>query len=262
MKFKRIKILGRLVAINASNFAEYRLDLAARILAMVFMVIIMAFILSLPFRFTNGLLGWNINDITLVLGVYYVSSGIGWLFYKNNVLQFDKWIKSGFISNMLLKPVSIQLLMSFWEMDFTRISDILAGILLFLRVILIGALHVELGTVVGFVVAFVAGQIFMFSFFFIINSFSFWIEEAYLTHVANPFFDATKYPVDLWVGPARNLLYWILPLGFISTIPVAVLTGKLGIEWSMIALVISFLWLIASNFVLRIGLRKYNGVAS
>lgn len=236
------------------------MDFIFRGIGMVFMFIIMTFVMSLPFSFVDKLAGWSEYELYLVLSIYYIINGIGWVTFRNGLGNLEQKINSGDLDNFLLKPKNTLFLISFSELNIPRLTDIVVGILWFVLTYLRMDFDLKSLNILAFFVALLCGLVFSFAFYLMINTLSFWSTETYIDHVANPFFTIAKYPVDIWGNKIKTFFYWVLPLGFVSSVPVAIFTGKVSVIWCIIGVGIAFIWLLAAVGFWRFALKQYSGV--
>ena len=94
-----------------------------------------------------------------------------------------------------------------------------------------------------------------------INTLSFWTTETYLEHVANPLFIVSKYPADIW-GKYSVILYGIVPMAFMSTVPAGILVGKFSLWWAAAGVVLAVGWTIAAAIFWKIAIRSYSSEGS
>lgn len=239
----------------------YRTDLLLRIIGMSVMAAIMVFVITLPYEYVNGLVGWSKNEVLTVLGFYYVTNGLSWAFFRNGVAHLEQHIRYGSLDWLLLKPVKPIFLLSFFEVDFTRLVDVGVGVFIICLQISHCGMEITLTGVAGAMMAVILGLAFIFFLFLSVNMLAFWTTETYLDHLINPVFTVSKYPADLW-GTYSWLLYWVTPVAFMSTVPAGVLYGKMSWDVVLAGFVLAAVWLLAISIYWRAAIRNYSSVGS
>lgn len=257
-----IKLWLQFVKFSISRMAVYRVDFLFRLFSMVLMTAIMYVILSLPYKYVGAIAGWDKGQAMLLMGVYYMSNGLAWTFFREGISQLERKINSGTLDRILMKPVSTAFLISFFKVDVSRIADFAVGLVFMVSTIVAYDLEVSFFSFVGGTLATVAGLVFVFALFLAINSLAFWTTETYLDHVANPLLMIAKYPVDIWGENFKLLLYWIIPVGVVSTIPTAIIIGKMEFWWCIVAGAIAGLWVWIARLVWRYAIKHYSSVGS
>jgi ABC-2 type transport system permease protein len=232
-----------------------------RIVGMSFMASMMLFVITLPYEYVDGLVGWSKSEALTVLGFYYLTNGLSWAFFRNGIAHLEQHIGNGSLDRMLLKPVNPIFLMSFFEVDFTRLVDVGVGVFIILFHVSRSGVEITLTAVAGAVMAVILGLAFIFCLFLSVNMLAFWTTETYLDHLINPVFTVSKYPADLW-GKYSWLLYWVAPVAFMSTVPAGILYGKMSWDIVLAGLVLVVVWLLAIRIYWRVAIKNYSSVGS
>jgi len=83
-----------------------------------------------------------------------------------------------------------------------------------------------------------------------------------LTWIFDSVFRMGRYPVGLYPGWLRLVLTWVVPVGFMTTVPAQALAGEVapGMLWGGVALAIGLL--LAASALFRVGLRCYTSASS
>ncbi len=71
----------------------------------------------------------------------------------------------------------------------------------------------------------------------------------------------SNYPIDLFGGRTKLLLYALVPAGFVSGVPVRLVTA-FDWRWAAILLVVAAAFLAAGFTTFRLGLRRYTSGAT
>lgn len=256
----KFKLWTKFVQLSLGEFSVYRVDLVLRLVSMIVMICILYFVLSLPYSYVGDLAGWNKHSALVLIGFYYVTNGLSWMFFRESIGRLEDDINKGNLDNLLMKPVSSEFMVSFFTVDVTRVADFFVGLVFVVVNFVAGGFGVDLLSVIGCVFSAVSGLSILRSMFLVINSLSFWTTETYLDHVANPIVSVAKFPVDIWGDRFRDVFYWVIPVAFVSAIPAAVLIGKMEWWWGLIGVGLAFGWNFLMRMVWRVGLKNYSGV--
>ena len=232
-----------------------------RLIGMLLMVLVMVFVLTLPYQYVDELAGWSRSEMIIVLGMYYMANGLAWMLFKQSLTLLEQRVRLGTLDTILVKPVSSMFMVSFFDIDVSRFADFLVGLFLVVIQVVGSGVSVGVENVLGASIAFVAGLGIVYSVYVMINSLSFWTTEAYLDHVANPLFSVSKYPADIW-GQYSFILYWIVPMAFMSTVPAGILVGKMSLWWAVVGVVLAVGWVTAASLFWRFAIRNYSSVGS
>ncbi len=257
---KYLRIWSQFIRYSLIQAFAYRMDLVMRFIGMVIIAAVYVFILSMPFRYVDSIVGWTKDELILILGLFYISNGVSWFFFRESVSRLENRVNTGSLDGILLKPINAQFFVSLFDVDLTRLVDIFIGFAIVVYVLVSSSIKFTLMGFLFGVIVFACGVLIVYSIFFLINALCFWTTETYLEHVAAPVFVVTRYPVDIWGRAARFLLYWIIPLGLITTLPAAIMLGKIELWYVVPAILVTAAMLFFARVLWLVGLRNYSSV--
>jgi ABC-2 type transport system permease protein len=172
----------------------------------------------------------------------------------------DAW--TGRFDYTLQAPVSTQFLVSFQRWRLWSLIDVaLSCVILGIALTLLGG-QLDLLQVAMFVLALCISLLIVYAIFLLLTSASLWQHGVPLVWIFTSFMQLGRYPVGIYPGMLRLVLTWIVPVAFITTIPVEMLTKQVSpimlVGGAGIAL---GLLLLASAFF-RMSLKHYTGASS
>jgi ABC-2 type transport system permease protein len=159
--------------------------------------------------------GWGINEMLILFGLVASGFGLGVLLF-GNVLNLTEVIANGQLDYYLSlpRPVLIHVLAN--RSQSSGIGDFTYGIISFLMA---GQLNV--GSLARFALGVLLSMVVFLSFLVIVQSLAFWVGNAQLVsgNILNAVITFSIYPINLFEGSARFLLFTIIPAAFIGAIP-------------------------------------------
>jgi len=196
--------------------------------------------------------GWGLNEMLLLFGIVATGFGLS-VFLFGNVVQLSNVIAGGrpdyYLS--LPRPVLLHVLAS--RSNASGAGDTIYGLVSFA---LVG--QFTLGMVGRYVLGTLLAMIVFISFLILVQSLTFWVgNTAMLTQQSiNAIITFSIYPITLFDGSARFILFTIIPAAFVGAIPAEFVNA---FSWSNFALLITgaatFLTLALVTF--HRGLRRY-----
>lgn len=195
--------------------------------------------------------GWSMEDI---LWLWAIAAGaVGWATaFFGNGFRLAHMIANGHLDLYLTipKPVLLHILVS--RMSFSAWGDILFAWILFS---MIGDGWLDL---VKFLAAQLLAGIIVLSVMILVQclAFVFGNAEGIAHQMQIALIIFTTYPIDIFSGVTRILLFTVLPAGLISSMPVAFIRD---FSWSFAlwAVGVATFFLLTSVWVFRKGLRRY-----
>ncbi|NLM17567.1 MAG: hypothetical protein GX221_07610 [Candidatus Riflebacteria bacterium] len=210
------------------------------------------------FTVTDNLAGWDENSMLTLYCVFMCVFAVQFLFFYPNLEAISEMVNNGNLDLLLSKPLNTLLLVSFRRISLQDSGTLFAGIALFLWLIISGRLVLTFQSFLFFIFALAASIMIVYSIFLLLISLS--IKSEKMEDLASftwAIFAAARYPVDIFPKKIRIVFLTAIPIGYISSIPAAVLTGKAGFGAVFAALFVSLLCICLSVKLFYASLRNY-----
>lgn len=216
------------------------------------------------FANVESLNGWNFPRVLAVLGVYMLVDAMKELFIGpglQSIAGMDGDLWTGGFDFTLLKPVPVQFYVSFRDWNPWAVVDIIAAF------ILLGVAGVKLGSVLTvpalgmFLVSLVISLLLVYSVMLFLISGAFWYLGAPLVWIYDSIIQMGRFPVSIYPGFLKLLLTWVIPVGFIVTVPAESLSVGIGFTELAGGSLLAFVLFIAASFVFRAGLKRYSSAS-
>jgi len=162
----------------------------------------------------------------------------------------------------LLKPVPTQFLVSVRNWRLWALGD------LTLSLVVMGVALARLGqalTLPGlalFLVALLVSMTIVYSVLLLLASCVFWYRGVPLTWIFDSLIQMGRYPVGIYPGWLRLLLTWVVPVGFITSVPAQALTGQVPALTLVGGAALALGLLALASAFLRLSLRRYSSASS
>lgn len=237
---------------NLKGAAEYRGNFFLQVFGMILNNIMFLVFWGFFLDRTGPIGGYGINEVLALWGFGAGSFGLGMLLC-GNVFQLSRAIVQGELDVYLLQPkdpyfsfVISRSMLSAW-------GDFFFGLGIFVYLAWNSALTFFL-----YLLFTLAGAIIFVSMFMMMQSLSFfWGNSTSLARTLRELLiTASIYPETIFGPGMRWIFYSILPAGFISFIPLRVMSS---LSWELIPLVLAaaMAYLGLSYLIFRLGLRRY-----
>jgi len=210
---------------------------------------------ALFFRRVGDLGGWDLDGIILLQAVLTASGGIA-LGLLANARRVGTLAVEGGLDSVLTLPVSTLGHVLLRRVEPTNLGDLAFGATLFAV-----AGHPTPGRVAIFVVVVLASATLMTAFLVLTGSLAFFAgrgEGGELGFHAMLLLGA--YPVDIFAGTAKLILYTVVPAAFVSTVP-ARLIQEFDAGQAAVLLAVAAVVALAAWTAFTLGLRRYTSGA-
>ncbi len=261
---RRYLRLLRLFASTELQFAlEYRANLALEIMQMVVVIGTSVAAGLVLFSYTEAMNGWSLEQMLVLLGVFYIVQGVEELVLQPSFQRFMEHVRMGTLDFVLLKPVSSQFMVSFRYFQTVQVLQILLGFALTGLGVARLASALTPASVLGFALTLACGFVLVYALLLVLSTLAFWfVRVDNLLAVFWAFIDAGRFPIDIYPGWLRLTLSTVVPIGIAVTVPAKAIVGSLDLP-TLAGIVAATLvaWWVSRAFWKR-GLRSYTGASA
>lgn len=247
-----INFFAAYVKTNMQSAMEYRMNFIVQTVGMIVNDLAWLIFWLIFFAKFPAINGWGFNDVVMMLSIVTMSYGIMTFFFGNFRWMADIIIK-GSLDYYLALPKSPLLHMLISRSNFSGAGDFLFGLAIF-----IFAVPLNIQFVLLFSVLMAMSLLIFLHFAIIIGSLTFFIGGTGKTQDTLLFSIQTfsSYPFSSFEGVLKILLLTIIPVGFISGIPVEIM--KSFSPLLMLYMVVATIAIvIVAHIIFRIGLKRY-----
>ncbi len=263
-KIKRyLKLMGVFSKYSLMSALEYRINFVTGItVEMGWMIIKLLYVAIIYKAGTNiGIL--TPDHILLFVGTYMLMTGFFMLYY-GNFASLPGMIQKGELDLYLVKPVSVQFLVTMRRLDFAYLlPELAAGIFMIVLGWHLAGLPVGFVPIAGFLFYLLCGCLLTYSLFLLPYILSFWtISVGGIADITNALWDFNNMPSLIYGKWFRRFGTYILPVFVITNFPGLFLMGELspfGCFWGAAAPVIFFL---LTRRLWKISLKRYSSASS
>ncbi len=219
--------------------------------------------LAVFFLQTDHIGDWTFHEVLIVLGLFQLFIGLVETFITPNVQDFTEHIRTGTMDFILTKPINSQFHASLRKINIFRLVDVLIGIGIVLYAIPYLPTQPSPDRVLMFVVLIVCAATMLYSLIMLLITSAFWfVQLENITELIFTFYEAGRFPVNIFPFWVRVLLTFVVPIAFITTVPASVLLGRLNAEFVLYAIGIAAILFVASAVFWRFAVRHYSSASS
>lgn len=258
-----LKFIAALVTISSKAHLEHRWGIVGIFLNTVIAIAVTLFFVGIFYNFTNDLNGWTKYQVFFLVGVFRIMMSLASFLFIRGVNFLPKYVVNGELDLILNKPVNSQLYIS---LRYTRLYELMnifasLGIVFYSLKFIEGSIPII--NLIVFLMTLLAGLVIFYGIYFSIATIVLWIGQF---NAFGDFFyiirEPLSVPMDIFGKTAGFLLTFIIPLGFIVTVPVSILFGKnpliLGVGGVLIAILVIYF----SHWFWNFSLRHYSSASS
>jgi ABC-2 type transport system permease protein len=209
--------------------------------------------------------GWDLPATLALLGVYLTLGALRGLFIGPSLealAGMDGEVWTGRFDFTLLRPVDVQIQASLRHWRPLALVDLALGLAVLAVAILRLGQALDLPSIAAFLAALAAGVVILYAILLAFAGLVFWSPGFLFTWVFDALFQMARYPVSLYPGWLRLVLTWVIPVGVMTTVPAAALTGAADPRILLGGLALAALAFTAATTLFRSGLRRYASASS
>jgi ABC-2 type transport system permease protein len=258
---KTLSFLLSLWKINLLSAMEYRVAFLMQVVGMMLNNAVYFVFWIIFFDRFKEINGWGLGDMLLLYGVVALAFG-GGTYLFGNALHLAGIIANGELDYYLSlpKPVLLHLLAS--RSIASGAGDFVFGLLSFVVAVVVAG-DFGLGLLARFLLVCVTATIVVISYLVLVQSLAFWAGNASLlsTSAVNAIITFAIYPINLFDGTAKLLLFTVIPAAFVGALPAQFVRT---FAWTSLGQLLlgATVFLGLAIFVFYRGLRRYESGSS
>jgi len=210
---------------------------------------------------------WSLYEVGLLFGTTSLARGISEVFARE-LDVFERYLIDGYFDSLLIRPWPTLFILLTRNIDPSRGGAILQGVLVLLiscsRLVETGELTRPAALYISLLLP-VAGALIYFALVVATAASGFWLTRIGELRVFTMYAPtaAASYPLEIYPGFLRGLLYSVVPIAFAGYVPVRYLLGRGGSTFDLVApfLVAAVAFAAAYRFW-QAGERRYTSTGS
>ena len=249
---KSFRLMFAYLRHNLMSAMAYRGAFWLQVFGMLLNDVMLLFFWAMLFSRFPSLNGWGLRDIVALYGIVAVGFGIATVICGNSG-RIAQIIASGDLDYYLALPADplIHVLVS--RTSLPSWGDIFFGLIVYL----VAAPHRWATLPLFLLLGGLSGVIFV-AFSVITGALAFWLgqSQSLAMQLRNALLTFGLYPVDIFPGAVRILLYTLIPAAFVGSLPATMLTA---FSWGKLLLLLTFTLVISlvARGVFYLGIRRY-----
>lgn len=260
-----LRLIGLFFRTAVERETAFRANLAISLLYTTLNLVAGIAGVGIPFGQVETLQGWTYPQALALLGVYLLVGALRDLCIGPSLDSlgglYGEVFQGGF-DLTLLKPVHTQFLVSFRTWRPFALGDLaLSLVVLGVALARLGS-ALSVGRAAAFLLALVVAVTIVYAILLLLASGIFWYQGTPLLWIFGSLFQMGRYPVGIYPGWLRLLLTWIVPVGFITTVPAEALAGQASPAALVGGAALATGLVVVASLFLRVSLRRYSSASS
>lgn len=255
-----LKLFCAYLKVNLKSLAVYDLDFYFAIAGMIIQNVLNIVALRFIFNLVPRIKGYSFEQLLLTYALATLAFAIFRCFFIN-ALNISDYLHQGKLDTILIKPVSPLFQLVNERVDEDAWGDLLVALLLLVLVDI--RLHNPWYMTVMFIFISVFTSLIFLSLAILGNIVSLWSNGlADLAETTFDFFEMSKYPLSIYAEGFRLVLTFVLPLGWVASIPQEKIAQEHEWIWLGIIPAVCILFFLLIYQLWRLFLQRYQSTGS
>lgn len=231
-----------------SSFArelEFRANFIAKILQQFVWVFFFILMLLVIYNRTPEVAGWNRNEAFVLASTLFLLEAL-WRGMFMALLEFPQMIRQGNLDFVLTKPVDAQFWVSLRRFNFDQVGTLFGGVAMMIYALSASGIRPDFEQWACFAVLFASALTIFYAFNLAMITTAIWfVKVDNLWVLGETVLMVARQPVDIFGLKWGKVFTFMIPLGFLATIPAAQLVKgaslgmvAIGLGWSLGALLV------------------------
>ncbi|MEQ8186440.1 MAG: ABC-2 family transporter protein [Candidatus Eremiobacterota bacterium] len=252
MLIKQLDFIYTCFKLNFKTALEYRLSFLGQMFAMVINDIFWIIFWYIFFGKISAVRGWEFKDVLMLFGMSAFAFGISSGLFANR-REIARLIEEGGLDFYLTLPKDPLLHILLGKISISSLGDLVFSIALVIAVKGLAPLFL-----LRFILAGILAGIILTAFSVTVHSFTFFTGRGsgFANFMIETILCFSMYPLKIFDGIAKILLFTVIPAAFISTIPVSIVKDFTWEKFFILAGV-AIVSVVISRMVFFYGLKRY-----
>lgn len=220
--------------------------------------------LELIFNHIPDLNGWSFEQLLFIYGFAQLPRGVDHLFTDYLWIFSSRVIVKGEFDRYLVRPINPLFHILSERLQLDALGEIVVGVLIIIFASnKLGIVYTPI-TILMFIITVFAGTVIYISIKLFFASFAFWIKNSMsLLQMAYMFSDFAKYPNEIYGGPIKVLISFVLPFSFTAFIPASYFMNISSVRVSVgLCCLIAIISFIIAYSTWQRGIKVYESVGN
>lgn len=221
------RFLWALINISTKRYLEQRVSTFGFLILKIANLALMLLFIGIYFSHTKDIFGWTKYQVIFLTGIFQIVSSLFSGFFLRSINFIPSYVQHGELDNFLTKPINSQFYLS---LRLNRMPDLISA-LSGLVVVLYALAKLNLVySLMGWIVLFISlilGLAIWYGLYFSLATLAIWMGRfASLPDLYYIMYEPLAVPINILGKSTSFVLTFIIPLGFIITVPISVFLNK------------------------------------
>ncbi|MDA0245078.1 MAG: ABC-2 family transporter protein [Chloroflexi bacterium] len=260
---KHLRLLGTFYKAAVLTALEYRANFVVSLGLSLISVGWSVAAAAVFYQHTDSIGDWEFEQLLIVLGLFVTFLGLVDALLYPNVKEIIEHIRTGTMDFILLKPLNSQFHVSLRVINIWKLTDVLLGVGLTLYAISLLETAPSAGQIALFFALCLCACLILYALVMFLVTSAFWfVDLDNVMELLFTFFEAGRFPVNIFPPWLRITLTFVVPVAFITTVPASAVIGRVDGWLVLYAAVVTAVLFAGCIAFWRYAVRHYSSASS
>ena len=260
---KYLRVYSHFNYTSLSIELEYKVNIFIDLITAILGLVGSIFLLSIFFRNSNDIGGWNFEQALIIQGIYTILNGVTNTWFSPNLTEIVKYIREGTLDYVLIKPIDSQFWISLKRISPTGLIEILLGLFVLIYCLNLNNIELNFTSFLTLIVTLSCSISILYSLWFLISTTTIWFVKTWnATEVLRSFLYVGRFPMNSFSFSLRIFFSTVIPITFITSIPSEVILGISPLWKIILEIFIASIFVLFSRKFWQYALRFYTSASS
>jgi ABC-2 type transport system permease protein len=242
---------------------EYRGDFLFWTVVATMWTIFNFFFYTLIAGVNNGIAGWSVLEMYILMAVFSLLDTFTWSFFYQNMREYTESIFSGKLNMLLTKPIDTQFMLMTQTNSLNNVFRFFIGIGVLVWAVPQLEVQIAPQTWLIFIAMFMIALAFIYFLWFFLSTLAFWVEKLdNINNMIPAMRRVWQVPRQVYTGATTILLTIIIPIGLVVSVPSEIIVNRAAPFWMLYLIGAAIVMYVISRWFFKYSIKKYSGIGN
>lgn len=261
---KYLKLVIAFTRTSIAAQAGFRADFILGIFINMLWILAYVVLIATLFYNTTSIVGWDRSQVVIIFGIFETLDGLATMFIGRNLEAIASLVRDGSMDYVLTKPIDSQFHVTFRRFSLSDIGVFITGILALVYGFSTNTTVINPSQIAPALLLVACGLVLYYSVSMLVETLCFWfIRVENLPVLVDVTYIVARYPLNVFEGVMRRIVFYVVPLAFFATVPALVLFEKVPTDVTVTTgIALAAVFFLASRLFWYKGLKAYSSASS
>ncbi|MCX7798794.1 MAG: ABC-2 family transporter protein [Fimbriimonadales bacterium] len=241
---------------------EFRANFFAKLFQNLVWMAFTVIVVLVIYGHTDSVAGWGKGEAFILAATCFLMNSVFFAFFMS-VSEIPGMVRLGTLDFVVTKPIDSQFWVSVRRFNFDQVGLLVAGLVMVVLGVSLSGLSPTLGQWVAYGSTCLASLAIFYGFNLMLMTTGVWLVRVdNLWVLGDSVMQVARFPLDIYQPSLQRFFLYVVPLGFLATVPARQLTRDADPGHALLAVAWAIAFLAASRWFWRFAMTRYTSASS